>query len=178
MPKLVTDPVASFRPWPVNIRVGQHTVTIPATCAADWLDLLMDVENLDMEKVFPGLLGEAEQEIVEDALLHEKITVKDLLDTGLDIIAAAAGRPWWVALKLVATVRTNWDAIGGEFAMRGVDPVRLSLAGWLDAAQTIIIRGIDGNDKINVFLMRLEQPPPGVEAEAQAMDANTFMSMM
>jgi len=178
IPKLVTDPVASFRPWPINIRVGREQVTIPAMCASDWLDLLMQMEDLWLENIFPDLLDSDDSYLVEDALAAGKIGPQELSDIALDVIAAAGGRPWWVVMKLIGCIKANWDNVGGEFALEGVNPNQLSLAGWLDAALVIVIRHIDGNDQTNAFLMRLEAPPPGQEAPSQAVDVNTFMSMM
>jgi hypothetical protein len=175
----VTDPVASFKPWPIDIRVGSDTVSIPAMDASEWLSLLMDQE-VHPDDIFPGLLPDDESRLVEQALWDEKISVQDLQDLTFQIIASASGRPWWVALRLILSVKANWDSLGGEFAFRSIDPTRLSLAGWLDAAQLIMLRAIGDNTKVNSFLMKLEKPPPGHEpvAPEQAIDANDFLSMM
>jgi len=180
LPKLVTDPVASFKPWPIDVKVGADVVTIPAMDASEWLSLLMEMDvEAYVDDIFPGLLADDEAQIIERALWDEKLSLEELREVALQVIASVSGRPWWVALRLIFTVKANWDSIGGEFSFRGIDPSRLSLAGWLDAAQLILIRGIGDNAKVNSFFMKLEKPPPGYESTAdKVMDADAFLSMM
>lgn len=179
IPKLVTDPVASFKPWPINVRVGGKTISVPALSAADWLDHLMRVDDtLFLDDIFPGLLTEADHDMVMDAYFEGKIQPQDLEDIGFRVIEAASGRHWWVAMRIISVVRENWDTIGGEFALQGVNPSNLSLAGWLDAATLLLIRGMGDNNKINQFFIRLEKAPEGVETEEPTVDVDAFMSMM
>jgi len=181
LPKLVTDPVASFKPWPIDVKVGSDVVSIPAMDASEWLSILMEMDvEAFVDDIFPGLLPEDEAAIVERALWDEKLSLDELRDVALQVIASVGGRPWWVVLRLIFTVKANWDGMGGEFAFRGIDPTRLSLAGWLDAAQLILLRGIGDNAKVNSFLLKLEKPPPGYESttEERVIDADAFLSMM
>lgn len=154
-------------------------VTVPALSAAEWLDALMKLDDsLFLDDIFPGLLSDEDSAMVMDAYFNEKITPLDMEAVACQVIAAAAGRPWWVALRMISVIRANWDVIGGEFALQGVNPVHLSLAGWLDAATLLFIRGMEDNNKINQFFIRLEKPPPGQEVEEPTVEVDAFMSMM
>lgn len=179
IPKLVSDPVASFQPWDIDVTFAGHCGVIPAMSAAEWLSVLIRMEDdLFLDTIFPDLLESEDQQVANSCLIDGTLGIGEAQDVALQIITSAAGRPWWVALRLIASVTQNWDSLGGEFVYRGVNPSNLSLAGWLDAAQTVIIRGISDTTKANIFLMRLEEPPPGIEVQDEGVDAQTFMSMM
>ena len=124
VPELVTDPVWSLRPWPVEIDLGSRVVAIAALPAADWLVHLMAAE-LDPDAVFPGLLPPDEEELVEDMLYDGRLGLDQLDRIFLDVVSAVSARPWWVALRLIATTRAHWAVIGADMTLRGVDPARL-----------------------------------------------------
>ena len=178
IPKLVTDPVASLRPWPVTVTVAGQSHTIPALPAAAWLELLM-VEGTSFADIFPGLAGKGSREAVTEAIIdgfYDSDTEQGLV---LDILDLVGGRPWWVTMRLVRIAATSWDYLGGEVAMRGVDATKLSLAGWLDAVFHIILRSMDNKDHTK-FLMQLELVPAEVAAEQPEpeMTAEAFGALM
>lgn len=176
LPKLVTDPIWSLRPWPVTVQIAGEDVTIPAMPAADWLAVLM-TPGLDSGDVFPGMLEEEDRSYVEDRLHAGFLDVEEFLRLGLEIISTVSGRPWWVSLRLIATASQSWDALGGELV--NFDAERLSLAGWLDALFMLIVRNID-DEKRTMFLMKLELPPQGwgeEEPKSLEMSADAFMAM-
>jgi hypothetical protein len=177
VPELVTDPVWSLRPWPVEIDLGPRVVTIPALPAADWLvHLLLEV---DLDAIFPGLLPSDEEELVEDMLYDGRLSLDQLDRLFLDVIGTVSARPWWVALRLVAQVRANWAVLGADMTLRGVDPTRLSLSAWLDVALLTIMRHISAEDS-TMFTLQLEMAPASETARIQEgleMSQEAFMAM-
>lgn len=175
-PKLVTDPVWCLKPWPVVFTVVGADLTIPALHAADWLQVLMD-PKLTTDDVVPGMLDAVGGEYVEEALHAGALDWIDLQDLSLEIISTVSARPWWVAMRLICLARDNWDAVGGELALK-CNPDQITLGAWLDAAFLLILRAIE-DDKRTMFLMKLEMPPPGWEPEEEEleMSPDAFMAM-
>jgi hypothetical protein len=176
IPKLVTDPVASLTPWPIEIQVGSVHAIIPATYAVDWLSILMVGDKLWLEDVFPGMT--LDPDAMEEALEAGQLDAVDFQDLALAAISSASGRPWWVALRLIETVRANWDQLGPEFVYRNIDATRVSLSAWLDVTMLLALKSVK-QDQIPMFLAQLEAPPPGEEAaDDGGMNADQFLSMM
>lgn len=177
MPATVTDPTWSLQPWPVEVKLAGHLFEVPALTAADWLQVLFS-EEMDLMDIFPGALPEEDQDLINEALFGGTITLDDLYDACLNVLATVAARPWWVALRLVATVRHSWQVLGAEMLMRGVNAGAMSLSGWLDVSLLLIMRNIDAKEA-TMFTLKLEQPPPGVSVEAPEpeMSPASFMSM-
>lgn len=175
IPKTVTDPVWSLRPWPVSVRVVGTMYEIPALPAVDWLAILM-AENPDLDNIFPGLLDQEEQDIVTEAMLDGHL--EETFSVCLDIITAVSGRPWYIAMRLIDVARNSWQVLGAEMLLKGVDAERLSLSGWLDILLLTIMNNIDPKEA-TMFTMRLEAPPADIEVEQPEpeMTASSFMSM-
>ena len=177
IPKVVTDPIWSLRIWPVTFTVAGQDFTIPAIPASEWLELFMDNE-IEAPEILETLLASEDAERLRDLMWDDRFALTDLGDLLLEVISAVTGRPWWVALKLVATVRTQWDFLGAELVLQGVRADTISIAAWLDVALLTILRNIDP-EKATMFTSQLEMPPPGVTIEPEAMEisAEHFMSM-
>lgn len=176
VPKLVTGPIWSLQPWPVEIEAGGHQVTIPALTAADWLAILMVGGDLYVEDVVPGLLGDEDQAVVEEALDEGILGVDELHELSLDVIGTVSGRPWWVSLRLIETARSNWDVIGPDLALHGIEASRVSLSSWLDVATVRILANMR-NEDATMWLMQLEAPPAGEEAPEPEVSVGQFLSM-
>jgi hypothetical protein len=146
---------------------------VPAMAASEWLRVLMD-EELSINTLFLELVPAG-----PTILLDEGIDLDDLMDVGLGIIEEASGRPWYIAMRLIATMREHWNVLGAEMLYRGVDATQLSLAGWLDVALLVTLRTLDSKD-VTMFVSRLELPPPGEEVpeEELEMSRDEFLSMM
>lgn len=180
IPNHVKDPLWSLGVWPVAIRLGGAGFEIPALPARDWLAVLM-VEDFDPADVFPDLAGDLDDEIAE-LILAGTIDLDDLDDAAFDVISAVSGRPWWIALRLIATARASWAVLGPMMIMR-VDAGAVSLSAWLDVLLMTIMESID-RDKAEMFVLQLEAPPPddgspiGPEAAPEPeMTAAAFMAM-
>lgn len=151
VPKVTQDPIWSLRPWPIVITVGRDELEIPALPATDWLVLLMR-ETPDFEGILELAPG------FEDALMDADLSIEEYYKTCLDVIAAASGRPWWIALRLIQVARKSWNVIGAEMIIKHVDPEVLSLSAWLDALLLLIMRTIEAKDAM-MFTMQLEAIP-------------------
>lgn len=159
VPKFAKSLVGSLQPWSVTVTWQGRVYEIPALPAADWLTAILDSEE-GWAAIFPGFLDAAEVREVEGDIIDGGVEdFEDLLVVGKEVLALTAGRDWWMALQLVATVNESWNVVGGEFAIRGIDATRISLAYWLDAALHILLRAMDPKDH-TMFLSRLETPPP------------------
>lgn len=146
--------------------------------ATDWLTVLME-PNLGLDEVFPGMLPDDQADLVHNALFDSIIDLEQLSDIALDIISEVCGRPWWIALRLIITVRESWHVIGAEMLLKGVDSERLSISGWLDVALLVLLRNIDPKE-VAMFTAKLEQPPEDVDPESvpgMEMAASDFMAM-
>lgn len=150
-------------------------VIIPPIPAADWLAVLMG-EDLWAEDLFPGLLGEDDKAWVEDCLFAGDLELSEMHDLAMEILGQVSGRPWWVTLRVIGTAKANWDVIGGELALRGVDATKLSLGAWLDVTTLLIINHME-TSKVSMWLMQLEAPPAGEDAPEPEVSAAQFLAM-
>lgn len=176
LPHLTTDPTWSLSVWSVVVTICGRDFEIPALPAADWLLALMPV-GIYLDDILPGLLDPADGEAVED-LLHEGVLDwNELADIALEVVGHVSGRPWWVALRLIVTARDNWEAFGGELAMK-CDAATMSLGAWLDVVFLLILRGLE-DSKRTLFLMKLELPPPGYGSKPEEieMSSDAFMAL-
>lgn len=145
--------------------------------AADWLAVLMS-DSLDVEAVLLTHSEPEDRNTIYEALFDETLTDKQLTDICLDIISLVCGRPWWVAMRLIATAKASWPVLGGGMLQRGIDAERLSISGWLDVLLLTTLEAMKP-DAVTMFSLKLEQPPPGIEvpAESMEMSADAFMAM-
>ena len=149
---------------------------IPPLPAADWLIVLM-VENVDLDNIFPGFLSPEDEDVVDDLLMTGQLNVEEYEDILLSVIETVSARNWWVAFRLIEMARTSWDVLGAEMALRAVDATKISLSAWLDVLLLLTLRNMDP-DKVQMFTMKLEAPPPEAEADAEPqMSVSDFMSM-
>lgn len=151
------DAAATLRCWAVDVDVGGHTYTIPARPASEWLLAVSDGAYLE---IVPGLLDDPT--VLDDQLIDDDSLGAECQAAARAAIGAAAGCPWWTAVRLARAIGETW--IGGELAIRAVDPDRLSFAGYLAAAYRLTVRHLD-EAKTAQLDAQLEQPPMGVAPE-------------
>lgn len=164
IPNLVSSPIWSLSVWPIVVHLLGRDMVIPAMPAQDWLAIFMD-EGWDPGDVL-DLLPEYDQ--VLDAVMEWD-------QVALDIISAAAGRPWWVALKLIAVAHGSWQILGPAMISK-VKASEVSLSGWLDVLLIEIVDRKSSQDA-QMFVMQLEIPPPGIETPEPEMSAEAFLSL-
>lgn len=177
VPKFNQDPIQSLCPFSVNIAVGTEDVEIPALPACDWLAILM-VEHLNLDDIFPGLLKEDDSQVVEEMILAGHLSLEEYESIIFDIIETVSSRSWWVAIRLIETVRTSWDTIGAEMTLRGINAAQVSLSSWLDVALLTIIKSLEPKE-VQMWCMKLEAPPPNekIDETAMEMSPSQFMAM-
>lgn len=176
VPKLNLDPVQSLAAYSVLVTVAGHDMEIPALPAADWLAVLM---SDSMDDIFPGLLGDEDTELFEDLILDGKLGLDEYEETLFSIIETVSARKWWVALRLVTQAKVSWDIVGGELALKRIDPTQMSLSAWLDALLLIILEHTEPRD-VTMWTMKLEAPPQDVaeeEVDDMSMSSAQFMAM-
>lgn len=132
------DPVSSMRVWGADVAFADRSFHVPAMDAAGWLELLL-ADPIDFEGLFPGLAGPEAVFEVNQMLVAGQADSKDLEQAILDLVEAIGGRPWWVTLRLCYSVRSNWEAVGGEMARMGMYPWGMPLGYWLDGAYNTVI---------------------------------------
>lgn len=172
---MVTDPIASLKPWTTIVTVAGEDFEVPALPAADWLSVLM-ADPLVLDDALIQLapeLGEA----VDEALLSGDLDFDDYLNLLLDLVSTVSGRPWFKALRLIGSMQGSWDVVGAELELRGVDAARVSLGAWLDIALVTMLKLMDEKD-VPMFTLKLEAPPPGQEPDEMEMSAQDFQALM
>lgn len=169
--------MVSLRPYSVQFTLAGVLLEVPAMSAVEWLEVL-NASDFTPWDIVPSLLDDEGKDAVTDALIAGSLDLEQVERAGLEVLAAAGGRPWWVTARLVGTVMANWQTIGAEMLMRGVDAERLSIAGWLDVSLLLIMRNIDPKEA-TMFSLKLEQVPPSEVANQpeQEISAAQFMSM-
>lgn len=166
------DPEVGLRRWPVHVDLADRTWTIPALPAADWMAATL-AGWLD---IVPGLTTDADQ--LDDLLDAGTIGYDDCVAAARDALEAAAGCRWWTAQRLVHAA-CDWDTIGGELLLRGVDPAIAPLGAVLAAAYRVATRHAEPVERARID-HELDKPPAGIPVrewfdEAEAADA--FMAL-
>ncbi len=171
VPEFNRNPARSLWPAPVGFTVAGQDYEIPPVPAADWLNTLM--QQWTPDDLLLDLLPDGIQVVL-------KMEPEDVEPLVLELIEEASGRDWWVALRLLGAIKGGWNVLGPEMILQGVDPQRLSLAGWLDAMTLLMLRAMNKDDHA-MFLAQVELPPAEVReevAEEMEMSRDQFMSLM
>jgi hypothetical protein len=179
------DPLASLRMAPLIVALGGADYTIPAYPAARWLEVLL-ADKINLEAVFPGLAGLDAELAVNQALASQRITQDELEEVIYEVLEAASGRRWWVALRLCGTLRSHWEWAGGAMARNGLTPFDVPLAFWLDGAYATMIHEMVSSaheqedlNRIANWVQALTVPPASLaRAEASdTMDRDAFLAL-
>lgn len=158
------DPLASLRCRPVDVELAGWVYRIAALPAADWIEATLAG---DWGVVFPGLLRDAGLERdAWGALLRGQIGPEDVRAAAWRALTAAAGRPWWVAQRLVgaATHERQGGAVVGALVRAGFDFERQPFGAFLDAVYSFAIEGANEDQRLKLN-MELNTPPPEVDAD-------------
>jgi hypothetical protein len=135
------DPLASLRMWGAGVVLGGVDFEVPPLPAARWLEVLLTPVP-DPEAWFPGLCAADVELAVWQLMESGGATQEEFEQVIWDVLEEVSGRPWWITTRLCGSVRAHWDWVGGALALRGVDPMRLPLGAWLDAAYNTMVDGI------------------------------------
>jgi hypothetical protein len=154
------DALAALKVWALDVELAGETFTVPPRPAADWFLAILD-EDVPLPLI-PGMMGAGAEERIADMLLDGEITAELLATRSRELLAEAAGRPWWEADRLIRSSAASWHIIGGELTRLGVDLDRVSLAAALNAIYVVCVRTMDEQER-NRFDIDLRMPPIGVE---------------
>lgn len=169
------DALAALRRWPVTVELGGREYTIPPLPASEWFAAVLDGSSL---AIVPGLLRERDREQVDDLLAAGAISLEDIAAVANDALEAASGWRWWEAGRLIYGAAEEWEAVGGELALRGVDMERVSLGTALAAIYRLVTRDLK-EEKLHEFDLRLRQPPSSLsEEERERIAEEMFQRMM
>lgn len=164
------NPVVSLRPRAVEVECGGWVYTIPVLPAIDWIEAVLDPDGL---AIFPGLMddgGEAYEDVIT-GLSTGEITGEEVAGIARDALGAAAGRPWWVADKLIRSAMHPEVAtlVHGRLKRDGFDFERESLGAFCDAVYALCVENLHEEGAKDRFDFQLSSPPAGVDIE-QAME--------
>lgn len=167
---------AVLRPEPFAVRVDGDLYVYPAMPALPWLLALSS--DLWQTAVFPGLVGEElHRERAKDGIQHEHITMSEVRRAAFEAIGQAGGRRWWETYNLVRIARG--DSTGemlGRLVMAGLDPERVSLAGWCAAVYSTLVHEADPKARARLDSV-ISTPPAIAEAFDDAAD-DSFAAMV
>jgi hypothetical protein len=135
--------VTTFRLRPVDVQFGGWLYRMEPRPAADWIEAVL---SGDLADIFPGLRA-----------AHEAL-------------AAAAGRPWWEAQRLIQSASDPRikAVVFGALVRSGFDFEVRPLAAFLDAAYSFAVENTTEEQRAKLDL-ELKTPPPGA-GEAEVYD--------
>lgn len=177
----MVDPLVALDLPEIEIDVGEWTYVIPALPAARWL---VAVTLGKGGGIVPGLLAEQDRRDVWADFADAKVDAEEIADAEREALAAAAGRPWWEADRLIRSAFTteSWPVISGEMTHRGINVHAISLSGWLNWVYMLIVSRCKDDAERSKFEAQLQAIPAGVKPEDVADSdeelAATFMAAM
>lgn len=156
---------------------------IPALPARAWIMAHLDEDPL---AIFPGLLPEADEDLILDAVEDpdDDLTEQRCSDIGLSLLGQAAGGwRWWEADKLIHTAIAGWPYLDGPAARRGVDLLDLPLDRFCSAVYSWRVEHAPEKDR-DEFERFLMEPPVGevedgeeIPEEVIEQDAASFLAV-
>jgi len=175
----VVDPLASIRAWTLEVEIAGREYTIAPRLAGEWLAILLD-EVFDASLVLPGMLSDEDAEELEEALLDRRVSSSEVTDAALDVVAMAAGRPWWWTLRLSSVLSAHWLTVYGHLTSQGLDINRMTLGSFLDAAYYVCLTMFFTKPEQRLQFNRdLETPPVGQKVELnEEQEAANFLALM
>lgn len=178
---MLFDLAAGLAPRPVAFVLAGRDWTIPARPAADWLAALASPEP-DLRAIVPGMVDDGDLAGLLDDDLYAAVMdanaaqwEADRLEAARDVLEVAAGCRWWIAVNLAA-LACNWESVGADMVLAGVDYQRLPLAAVLAAVRRHLERG--SGDKWPGLQAHLESPPAEALDDAAADEGGAFLAVM
>jgi hypothetical protein len=160
--------VTTFRLRPVDVQFGGWLYRIEPRPAADWIEVVL---TGDLADIFPGLLGDlALERDVWDQVFSGEQGQDDIARAAHEALAAAAGRPWWEAQRLIQSASDPRikAVVFGALVRSGFDFEVRPLAAFLDAAYSFAVENTTEEQRAKLDL-ELKTPPPGA-GEAEVYD--------
>lgn len=174
---------------PCRLRVvfrGQGTVVeawIDELPAAVWLEALLDDPDggVTWTSFLFKVISNSDQlaDELPDLLVQGHVTADGVATAAQEALEAAAGRPWWEVINIMAVAAASWDSIGGELALRGIFPAQVTLGIWLDAVWLLLRRLAAQKDEqsLDMVIAAVKERPRSVtEHDDGEMDLEEFMA--
>lgn len=159
------------------VDLGGREYEIEPCSAAQWLAVLLP-NPLDLSEILPGMLSDAGEEELEEALMAGQVSEADMREACLEVISMASGRNWWWALNLVQSAATIWLQVYGQLISHGVRFDQLPLGAALDAMYASIAARMD-KDQLRSFNSDLSRPPAGHVPElSENEEQESFLAFM
>ncbi len=174
---VVVDPLASLRAWSCDVTLGGREYVLRPALAVEWLPILM-VDPMDLSAIIPGMVSNGDADELENALIEGLVELSEIEAVCQEVITMAAGRDWWWACNLLASVAGVWMTIFGALTRQGVDVARLPLGALLDALDEECLSRMDKQHRQD-FDRQLNIPPAGVVPDIdEDREAMTFVALM
>lgn len=158
----------------MDFTLGTETFSVPALPAVEWLTILLD-NQFSLYDIVPGLLDPEDH----DRFVEAAHSVDDSLEVlALDVLRIAAGREWWIALRLLAVAKSHWHILGAEMMRLNLDTSTMSLSAWLDIFTLQFVARLKPENATLVTL-QLEMVPEGFTPQRETMEISEaqFLSM-
>lgn len=175
------DALVGLRPVSIDVTLAGYDYTIPALPSSDWLTAVLAEGG---GQIVPGLLNAGDRALIWADFGAGVFSAEELATAERDALAAAAGRPWWEADRLVRSLVSpdNFATLHGELMLRGLQFDVLSLAAMLNAVYALV-RKMLAHDEAALarFDTGLAAIPAGVAIEElydQEEAANDFLAAM
>lgn len=174
---VAVDPLASLRAWALTVDLGGREYALRPALAGEWLPILM-MDPMDISAIIPGMLSSDEVDEFETTMIDGGVSLPEVEEVCREVITFAAGRDWWWACNLLASVSGVWMTIFGTLVRQGLDVGRLPLGAILDALYAECASRMD-KAHLQDFDRQLNIPPAGVvpviDEEREAMN---FVALM
>lgn len=155
---------AAFRTGPFEIELNGHRLVFPHLTADRWTTAMFSGDLSVVQLMTPEQF-----DLLLDLIEDESLSVEDVHRVARKAVAEAAGRPWWEAERLVASVFEPTGRILGNLMLSGVRPETMTLAAWCAAVWALITRNADGTDLMKAE-MQLSVPPAEADEDDLAQD--------
>lgn len=171
------DPLASLRAWSCDVTLGGRDYVLRPALALEWLPILM-TNPMDIAAIIPGMLTFEDASDLDASLIEGAVELSEVEAVCQEVITMAAGRDWWWACNLLASVAGVWMTIHGALVRHGVDMARLPLGAVLDAMYEECVSRMDKTHRQD-FDRQLNIPPAGVVPVIdEDREAMSFVALM
>lgn len=158
----------------MEVSLGGEEYRIPALPAADWVEAIL---SKDATAIVPGLFPREDEEEILILLMAGEIDTDEILAAARDAIEAAAGRPWWEAMRLVSSAGENADTVLGTLVKEGFDFERRSLAALCAVIYALATSNMDKKDRAKFDMDLKSMPAEVLRDDEDALEA-AFMAAM
>lgn len=149
----MADLGAVFRSGPFTVDSGGRPYIFDHRSAAHWAEALA---SPDWVRAVLSMMGAASHERLLNEIETGVAGRDNVVGVARAALAAAAGRPWWEAERLVSCLRQ--DSVLGSLLLKGCDPVRMSLASLCSSVWVLLMEGQDKTGRIQLEA-EISMPP-------------------